>query len=83
MAWRFLLDHEVRPYAQAISRSQTPEKYVPSFDKHVDFAMCQDGLKYAIQRAKRLDAAADAARDPGRNPTTGMWRLVESIQRET
>lgn len=57
-------------------------KYLPKYDKHLNFKELQPGRDNAIQRAKRLDNDAEAAGEPGRNPTTGVWRVVESICRE-
>ena len=35
----------------------------------------------AIKRAKNLDKEAETAKEPGKNPTTGVYRLVEEIQK--
>ncbi len=57
------------------------KKHVPQYDKHVLFADYEDGLAVAIKRAKALDKLAKNANDPGKNPTTGVYRLVEEIQK--
>lgn len=55
-------------------------KSVPGCDKGVDFAAYAPHVEGAIARAKRLDADAEAMDEAGRNPTTGVWRLVASIR---
>jgi len=56
------------------------KRYIPNYDKHVDYSNYVDGYEVAVQRASRLDADAQADNDEGRNPTTGVWRLTESIR---
>jgi hypothetical protein len=53
---------------------------VPGDDKHVTFAIYQTNIDTAVGRAKRLDDQANAMNEPSRNPTTGVWRLVERIR---
>jgi hypothetical protein len=57
------------------------KKHIPQYDKHVNFANYEAGLADAIQRGKALDKLAKAAGEPDRNPTTGIYRLVEEIQK--
>lgn len=45
------------------------------FDRH--FAA---GCRQAADRAGRLDAAAEGDGEPGRNPTTGVYRLTRAIE---
>jgi len=53
---------------------------VPQYDKHVDFEKhYQAGYDEAVRRARKLDELADSCNDPGRNPTTGVYRLTELI----
>ena len=56
--------------------------YLPDYDKHVDFDLLTPGIAEARRRALRIDEEADQIRDPGKNPTTGVYRLVDSISRE-
>ena len=57
------------------------KKHVKDYDKHVDYeGDYQDGYATAVARAKRLDEQAAADGEPGRNPTTGAYRLTESIR---
>ncbi|MEZ6090832.1 MAG: RloB family protein [Pirellulaceae bacterium] len=55
------------------------KKIVPGYDKHINFALFATGYVDAHRRAKTLDKLADSDSDSGRNPTTGFWRLTESI----
>lgn len=56
------------------------KKHIRGYDKHVDFDAYHSGYEAAVARAKRLDADARADDDDGRNPTTGVHRLTESIR---
>ena len=57
------------------------KKRVPQYDKHVQFTDYEPGLTDAIKRAKVLDTHAQNAGEPGRNPTTGVYRLIAEIQK--
>lgn len=54
--------------------------FVPGNGKHVDFSALKKGYFHAVERAERLEIAAVEAGEPGRNPTTGVFRLTESIR---
>jgi hypothetical protein len=56
-------------------------QYLPGYDKHLDFARVAPGLDDAVRRAQRLDRDAQDEGEPGRNPSTGAYRLVESIMK--
>lgn len=56
------------------------KKHVSRYDKHIDFAQYQPGYDSAVERARRLDSDARAAGEDGRNPTTGVYRLTESVR---
>jgi hypothetical protein len=55
-------------------------KHIDGHDKHVDFTVYEGGYESAVARARRLDADAQTDEDIGRNPTTGVYRLTESIR---
>lgn len=57
------------------------KKRIPQYDKHVKFEDYETGLADAIKRAKVLDTHAKNAGELGRNPTTGVYRLIAEIQR--
>jgi hypothetical protein len=56
-------------------------EYVESYGKHLDFEKLVSGVHDATRRARRLDEDAEAEGEPGRNPTTGVYRLTDSIAR--
>jgi hypothetical protein len=59
------------------------KQHIPNYDKHAEYSDCAAGYDAAVKRAKQLDKNATADNDDGRNPTTGVWRLTESIRKET
>ena len=54
-------------------------KHVSEYDKHVDYATYAAGYPQAVLRAKRMDESAEEAGEPGRNPTTCVYKLTELI----
>ena len=52
----------------------------PNYDKHVNYPDYSAGYDAAVMRASRLEDAAKADNEEGRNPTTGVWRLTERIR---
>lgn len=53
------------------------KKYVPTYDKsRLDFTVYAAGVSDAIKRARDL---APPPGEPLRNPSTSVWRLVETI----
>lgn len=56
--------------------------FIPDYDKHVDFELFKSGYPPAVKRAQRLDEQASDDGEEGRNPTTGMYRLTQSIQQD-
>lgn len=57
-------------------------EYLSGYDKHLDFEQVSLGVVEATRRARRLDADAQADGESGRNPTTGVFRLTDSIARD-
>ena len=55
------------------------KQHIPNYNKHVDYLDYAAGYDAAHRRASRLDENAKLDDDEGRNPTTGVWRLTESI----
>lgn len=53
---------------------------LPGYEKAVDFGKLRDGYPDAVTRAARLDRDASQMDEAGRNPTTGVYRLTESIR---
>lgn len=56
------------------------KEYQPHYDKHVRFDDYSAGYSQAVEHAKKLDGLADDIGEPGRNPTTGVYRLTERIR---
>ena len=56
------------------------KQHIPNYSKHVNYSDCATGYDEAVKRASRLDKDAKAANEEGKNPTTGVWRLTESIR---
>jgi hypothetical protein len=56
--------------------------FVPDYDKKIRFSEMVDGYEQAVVRAARLERLAVEEGMEGRNPTTGVWRLTESIRGE-
>lgn len=53
------------------------KRYVPAYDKAaLRFGDYAAGVEGALKRARELDPTG---RDHGRNPSTGVWRLVETL----
>ncbi|GAB4136801.1 MAG: RloB family protein [Planctomycetaceae bacterium] len=50
-------------------------KHIANYNKHVNYADYKNGYDDAVTRAKRLTE--------GVNPSTTVWRLTESIRKET
>lgn len=57
-------------------------QYLPHYDKRIDFAEVASGVAEATARAHRLETDAQETGEPGRNPTTGFYRLTSSIARK-
>lgn len=55
-------------------------EHVPGYHKHVEYNTYSDGYPQAVNRAERMDCAAIEADEPGRNPTTGVYKLTELIR---
>lgn len=76
-----LLHHREQPGAQHRDDvTRLLRHHVPGYDKHVDFGLYADKYDVAKSRAERLEQDAAAVDEKGRNPTTGFWRLTESIR---
>lgn len=64
---------------QSREASKRLKKHWPTYEKGVNFRDCVDGYSRAMQLAKQLYKQAREAREPLRNPLTGVYRLTESI----
>lgn len=59
---------------------QQMREHIPAYDKKPQFTQFVDGVEAACRRAERLDLDAENENEPGRNPTTGVYRLVASLR---
>ncbi len=76
-----LLHFRESPGAQPRARIRVMlSRYVPTYDKHVDYATYSAGYTQAVARASKMDQDAEAANESHRNPTTGVYRLTELIR---
>lgn len=80
--WLYLHFGESPGMQHRIRLRRLLKKSVSNYDKHVDFSNFKDGVDKAVSRARKLDEAAKADSDLGRNPTTGMWMLINEINEE-
>jgi hypothetical protein len=76
--WLHFADQPGMQHRHALQRMM--KRHIANYDKHVDYTDYAEGYDVAVRRASRLDADAEADMDAGRNPTTGVWRLTESIR---
>jgi hypothetical protein len=66
-----------RDYAEVERRLR---KHLPAYDKaRLRFGDYADGIAQAVEWARALDPSGA---DHQRNPSSGMWRLVESLERK-
>ncbi len=56
--------------------------HVDGYDKHLEFSTFAKAYEVARGRAARIQERADEDEEPHRNPTTGVYRLTESIARK-
>jgi len=55
-------------------------EHIPAYDKKPDFIRFVNGVEIACRRAERLELDAENENEAGRNPTTGVYRLVASLR---
>lgn len=56
------------------------KRHLPDYKKHVRFSEVQVGYPAAVHRAQQLDQQACHSPEICQNPSTGVWRLTESIR---
>jgi hypothetical protein len=55
------------------------KRHIPKYDKELPAQILIPRLEKAMESARHLDHLADLAGAPGKNPSTGVYRLVERI----
>jgi hypothetical protein len=56
------------------------KRHIPRYDKELPAPELMPRLDQAMQRAQHLEHLADLAGDPGKNPSTGVYLLIERIR---
>lgn len=56
------------------------KSHIPHYEKDINFMNISSGYSEAVSRAQKLESDAIEEGEDGRNPTTGVWRLTESIR---
>jgi hypothetical protein len=77
--WLLLHHREAPGIIHRHTAKNLMKEYVAEYDKKVKFENYLAGYERAIERAKKLDRLAEEVKDPGRNPTTGVYKLAEAI----
>lgn len=54
-------------------------EFLPKYEKSVAFADLASGIDAASERARKLDDDAKHMDEAGRNPTTGVYLLIQSM----
>jgi hypothetical protein len=57
--------------------------YLPKYDKRIDFEDFKPHCEAAVRRAVQLDQLAKQINELGRNPTTGVYKLLRKIGDES
>lgn len=78
--WALLHFQEQRAHLECDKAQAALRRHLPGYDKGLDFPKLHPGYANAVRRAQALDAEAQRQKAPGRNPTTGVYRLTESIR---
>ncbi|HYO51384.1 RloB family protein [Archangium sp.] len=78
--WALLHFQEQQAHIERDKAKAALQRHLPGYDKALDFARLHPGYSEAVRRAQRLDEDAERQEKPGRNPTTGVYRLTESIR---
>ena len=58
----------------------TLKRYLPNYEKELEFRRLLSGYDSAVVRATELQATASALGEQHRNPSTGVFRLTERIR---
>jgi len=78
--WALLHLAEQRSHVERSKLRTALQQHLPGYDKELAFTKVHAGYVAAVQRAQYLDDAAIQVDRPGRNPTTGVYRLTEVIR---
>ncbi len=79
--WALLHFEDQRAHIDRKKLRAKLQRHQPGYDKSLDFRRMHPGYDEAVRRAQALEMEAEHHGAPGRNPTTGVFRLTESIRR--
>lgn len=79
--WALLHFQDQRAHVERGKVASMLRKYMHGYEKHLDYEIMRDKYADAIKRAVTLDRDAQQLSEPGRNPTTGVYRLTENIRK--
>jgi hypothetical protein len=79
--WALLHFQEQRAHLERDKAQDALRRHLPGYDKELDFQKLHPGYGDAVRRAQALEVEAERQAAPGRNPTTGVHRLTESIRK--
>jgi hypothetical protein len=78
--WALLHFQEQRAHIERDKAQTALRRHMPGYDKGLDFPKLHPRYGNAVHWARELDEEAQRQEAPGRNPTTGVYRLTESIR---
>jgi hypothetical protein len=78
--WALLHFQDQRAHIERDRIRGSLQRHLANYGKSLDFAKMNPGYADALRRAQQLDQEADRHGQPGRNPTTNVYRLTESIR---
>jgi hypothetical protein len=78
--WALLHFQDQRAHIERHKARVALQGRLPGYDKALDFPKVHPGYSDASRRAEQLDRDAERHGKPGRNPTTGVYRLTEVIR---
>ena len=78
--WALLHFQEQRAHIERDKAQAALRRHLSGYDKGLDFPKLHPGYGNAVRRAQALDVEAQRRDEPDRNPTTGVYRLTESIR---
>lgn len=78
--WALLHFQDQRAHIDGRKTRTALRRHLPGYDKHLDFPRVHKGYHDAVRRATALACHAESLDQPGRNPSTAVYRLTESIR---
>jgi hypothetical protein len=76
--WALLHFQDQRAFATRQQVRTTLKTYLPEYEKELKFATLYPLYPDAVRRSQDLDREADTHGEPGRNPSSGVYRLTQT-----